>query len=91
MMMDDRFYALELLLTAKTGIRDTAVAISETSTPSVRDVLLRQFEEEAQAHQTVFLYTLSRGLTPSYSPEQLIRNDFENAYMALQLPLPALK
>ncbi|AFH64013.1 spore coat protein [Paenibacillus caseinilyticus] len=86
-LMNDRFYALELLLTAKTAIRDTSIAISETSTPFVREALLQAFEQNVMAHAMAFHYTLSRGITPSYTPERVIQNDFENARYALQLPI----
>jgi spore coat protein F len=87
---NDRFYALELLLSAKTAVRDAAIAISETSTPYVREALLKQFHENVMMHATAFNYTLCIGLTPSYSPEHVIRNDFENAQIALQMPVPSM-
>lgn len=90
-MNHDRFYALDLLLSAKTSVRDAAVAITETSTPYVREALLNHFHENVMMHAAAFGYTLSTGLTPSYSPESVIRNDFENAHIALQMPVPSFK
>ncbi|WP_426455064.1 spore coat protein [Paenibacillus sp. S-38] len=86
-MIDDRYYALELLLTAKTAVRDTAIALSETSTPFVREALLKSFQQNVMAHAMAFGYTLSHGITPSYTPERVIQNDFELARIALQLPI----
>jgi spore coat protein F len=87
--IDDRFYALELLLSAKTAVRDTAIAISETSTPYVREALLKSFHHNVMMHAQAFNYTLSRGITPSYTPELVIQNDFQNAQIALNLPVPS--
>jgi spore coat protein F len=87
---NDRFYALDLLLSAKTSVRDAAIAISESSTPYVREALLKQFHENVMMHAAAFNYTLGIGLTPSYSPESVIRNDFESAQIALQMPVPPM-
>lgn len=74
-MDKDRFYALDLLLSAKSAVRDTSIAISETSTPYLREALLNLFFENVRMHGNAFNYTLSIGLTPSYSPENVIQND----------------
>jgi spore coat protein CotF len=90
-LKDERFYALKLLSSAKTAIREAFIAISETTTSYVREALLKQFSENLRMHESAFNYTLSIGLTPLYSPESVIRNDFENARIALEMPVRELR
>jgi spore coat protein F len=87
-MTDDRFYAIDLVLTAKIALKNTAIALSETSTPYIREALLKQFHQNVMAHASAFQYTLSHGLTPTYRPEKLVQVDFQNALMALKMPIP---
>ena len=63
----DAFAAGNLLASTKTCIRDTSIAITETSTPEVREVLTKQLNQLIQAHARIFYYMLSRGLYPSYN------------------------
>jgi spore coat protein F len=87
-MNNDPIYALDLVLMAKIAVKDTAIAISETSTPYIREALLKQFHQNVAAHATAFQYTLSQGITPTYVPEHLVQMDFRNAIVALKMPIP---
>jgi spore coat protein F len=87
-MTNDRIYAIDLVLTAKIALKNTAIALSETSTPYIREALLKQFHQNLMAHAAAFQYTLSHGLTPTYRPENLVQMDFQHALMALNMPIP---
>jgi spore coat protein F len=87
-MTNDSIYALDLVLTAKIALKNTAIAISETSTPYIREALLKQFHQNVMAHAMAFQYTLSHGITPTYIPENLVQMDFQNALKALNMPIP---
>ena len=83
----DKILSIDLQLFAKEGIKNTAIALSETSTPYVRDALTRMFLAGLQTHARTFTFNLMQGVTPTYRPEQLIRNDFLNARYALAMPV----
>lgn len=89
--MEDRFAAGTLLgIAKKNGVHVEAWAITETSTPQVREALVRQLQTGIGLHAQIFSYMLSRGLYPSYHVEQEIQQDFKkNAQTALHMPIQA--
>jgi spore coat protein F len=83
----DRFIVGDILGFAKAGVRNTSLAITETSTPFVRETLVGQLRESIEMHERVFNYMLKHGLYPSYHVEQVIQGDFQNAHLALNMPV----
>ncbi|GGE28319.1 hypothetical protein GCM10011571_33020 [Marinithermofilum abyssi] len=60
---DIAFYAGDLLGLAKTSVRNYSIAITETATPVLREVLAKQLMAGIQLHGMVFYYMLQRGST----------------------------
>jgi len=83
----DAVFAGDLLGFAKTGVRNGAIAITETATPAVRDILEKHLRDWIDLHAQTFAYMHSRGLYPAYNPRQLIENDLRMAQRALQTPI----
>jgi len=81
----DAFYAGSLLGAAKSGVRNASIAITETSTPRVREVLTRQLNQDIQAHARIFNYMRERSLYPSHDIDQMIQNDIRNAQKVLSM------
>lgn len=79
------FYAAQLLIFAKTSVRNYAIAITETATPSLRATLKKQLNNAIDLHAKAFNFMYSRGLYPSYNLKQLLTNDVKNANKALSL------
>lgn len=79
------YYAGHLLGFAKTAVRYYAFGITETATPALREVLLRQLNQLILLHAKAFNFMLARGLYPSYDLPKLLATDKKNAAMALQL------
>ncbi|WP_202081581.1 spore coat protein [Caldalkalibacillus salinus] len=83
---DTGFFAGDLLALAKTLVRNYAIAITETATPQLREVLTKQLLGAIQLHEQAFLYMCERSYYPAYDLEALLANDVKNATMALELP-----
>lgn len=83
---DTPFFAGDLLALLKTGVRNYAIAITETATPAVRDVLKRQLMNTIDSHASVFNYMYKRGYYPSYDLHELLKNDVSLANQALSKP-----
>ncbi|UUZ95416.1 spore coat protein [Paenibacillus sp. P25] len=83
----DIFAAGSLLGSVKSGVRNTSIAITETSSPHIRNVLIKQLSQEIHAHARIFNYMLARGLYPSYHLDQMIQNDLNNAQKVLSIPV----
>jgi spore coat protein F len=81
----DAFAVGSLLGAAKASVRNTSVAITETSTPQVREILSRQLSQEIHGHARIFNYMHSKGLYPAYNLDQLIQNDLNNAQKVLSM------
>lgn len=79
------FYAGDLLGLAKTMVRSYAIAITETATPRLREVLTRQMVAAIQLHANVFYFMLERSYYPSYNLDQLLANDVTLAQRALSM------
>ncbi len=83
--MDKAFYAGDLLGFFKAAVRNYAVAVTETATPELRNVLARQLQSAVNAHARIFNYMLERGYYPSYDLQKLLNNDINLAKRALSM------
>lgn len=79
------FYAGDLLMLAKTSVRNLAAAITETATPALRQILSKQLMAAVQWHGKVFYYMYKRGLYPAYHLDQLLAGDVKHATKALNM------
>ncbi|WP_018665533.1 spore coat protein [Heyndrickxia acidiproducens] len=79
------FQAGELLVTSKSAVRNYAIAITETATPALRNVLVRHLNSAIDLHARVFHYMYENGLYPAYHLRELLSNDVKNANRALRM------
>jgi len=85
MLPEAGFFAGDLLMLAKTTVRNYAIAVTETATPALRAVLVKQLNAAIQLHATIYNFMYARGLYPSYDLNQLLANDVNLANTALQM------
>ncbi|MFC2948144.1 spore coat protein [Virgibacillus sediminis] len=83
--MDTGFFSGDLLGFAKTSVRYYAIAITETATPVLREILNKQLQQAIQTHAMVFNYMYEKGYYPSYDLEKLLRNDIRKAGNAINM------
>lgn len=86
--MTDQVIATDFLLSAKTGIKNIALAITETSTPVVRDTLRQYLNDAIETHEQIFNYMVDKGY---YHPKDLaeqLRVDFTASETAMNLSQP---
>jgi spore coat protein F len=81
----DSFLAGDLLVFAKTAVRNYGVAITETATPALRKVLQKQLNLAIDAHERIYNYMYSKGLYPSYDLNKLLQNDVTLARNAISM------
>lgn len=77
--LSDQVIATDLLNSAKTGITGCAMALSETTSPAVRDVLRRQFDDAVSFHEKVSNYMINQGWYHPYNVKEQIRMDIQSA------------
>lgn len=78
------FYAGDLLALFKTGVRNYSIAITETATPALRNVLKQHLMAAIDTHAKVYSFMYSKGFYPSYQFDKLLQNDVNLANKALR-------
>ncbi|MRG87303.1 spore coat protein [Salinibacillus xinjiangensis] len=79
------FFEGDLLAFTKSGVRNYAVAITETATPALKNVLVNQLNSCIILHDLVYQYMHKKGDYPSYDLNKLFANDIKLAQMALSM------
>ncbi len=83
--MTEQVIATDFLLAAKTSVRNYAVAISETTTPEVREVLRRHLDVAIDTHESILRHMMNKGYYHVHDPQEQIRVDMQTADTALNL------
>jgi similar to spore coat protein len=84
--MTDQVIAMDFLISAKTGIKTYAVALTESATPEIKTVLSKQLEEAVLTHETIATYMMQKGYYHPYDPNEQIKLDLTNMQNALNIP-----
>ncbi|MFC5464667.1 spore coat protein [Lederbergia graminis] len=87
-LLDERkdylpFFSGDLLGLFKTSVRNYSIAITETATPSLREVLTKQLMAAIDLHGQIYKYMYDKGFYPSYNLRELLQNDMNLANKAL--------
>ncbi|MBV6713560.1 spore coat protein [Paenibacillus chitinolyticus] len=85
-VMTDQVIAQDFLISAKSGIQNYAVAITETSTPEVKAVLHKHLREAVQTHERITNYMIEQGYYHPYDPVEQIKLDRQNVQATLNIP-----
>ncbi|MGD8191440.1 spore coat protein [Brevibacillus ginsengisoli] len=84
--LTDEVIAMDFLISAKSGVRNYAMAVTECATPEVKAVLVKHLEEAIDTHERITNYLINRGL---YHPNNLLeqtRLDLQNIQTAVNIP-----
>ncbi|MFP7474248.1 spore coat protein [Niallia taxi] len=60
--MRDELITTELLVSAKATVRTYAVALTETASPEVREVLKKQLDKAIDSHAKIANYMMKNGM-----------------------------
>ncbi|MFC4619075.1 spore coat protein [Camelliibacillus cellulosilyticus] len=82
---EDGFYAGELLSFIKAQIKGLAGAVTETATPALKEVFIKQLNHAIKSHTKIFNYMHKKGYYPAYDLEALLESDQKNAKKALEM------
>jgi similar to spore coat protein len=81
----DSAIALEFLLSVKNGVRNCAVAITESATPEVRSVLIKHLEQGIDLHGEVTELMLHKGWLHPYDVDKQVQMDIKSAETAVDI------
>jgi similar to spore coat protein len=83
--MSDQVIATDFLITAKNGVRNYAMALTESATPEVREVLKRQLRDTIATHEAITGYMMKNGYYHAYNPQEQYKVDMTASDTALGL------
>ncbi|AWK52857.1 spore coat protein [Clostridium beijerinckii] len=83
--MTDQVIATDFLISAKSAVQNYAVAITETTSPEIREVLKRQLKEAIFTHETISNYMMANGYYQAYDLQEQFKLDLETTDTALNL------
>ncbi|HYF77126.1 MAG TPA: spore coat protein [Symbiobacteriaceae bacterium] len=81
----DASFALDFLMNAKMGVRNTAFALAETASPRVRTLLRRQLSEALALHQEISELMLQKGWLRTYDLAEQFDLDMVSADTVLKI------
>lgn len=84
--LTDQVIANDLLITAKSGVRNYAMAVTETVTPEIKAVLTRHLEEAIDFHEQITKYMQEMGWYHPYDINEQIKLDLNQMDTALNAP-----
>ncbi|MCK1983644.1 MULTISPECIES: spore coat protein [Peribacillus] len=83
--MADSSFALDFLLTVKSGIHTYGIALSETASPELRKALYRQMEHSIDLHAEITDLMISKGWLYPNDVGKQVELDLKSADMAVSI------
>ncbi|MCL6589260.1 MAG: spore coat protein [Firmicutes bacterium] len=83
-VLNDQTIANDLLIAAKTGVRNLACAITETASPQIRQMLKRHLDDAVDTHTKVFNYIADKGWYDAYDVDALLQQDLKRSRTVLE-------
>ncbi|MDM5340342.1 spore coat protein [Fictibacillus enclensis] len=84
--LSDQVVAMDLLIAAKSGVRNYAMAVTEAGTPEIKEMLTRHLEEAIEMHEQVSSYIVEKGWYHAWDTNEQIQLNLTNMKTALDLP-----
>lgn len=84
--LTDEVIAMDFLISAKSAVRNYAMAVTECATPEFKAVLAKQLDEAIDAHETIVNYMVKQGWYHPYNVNEQIQLDLQNIQTALNIP-----
>ena len=84
-IMDDQTIATDLLLSAKSGVRSLAVAITETATPEIKKLLKKELDMAIDLHDKIAQYMIEKEMYHAYDIKEQVSQDLKNTKEAMKI------
>lgn len=76
-VLNDQTITSDLLIAAKTGVRNLAYAITETASPQIRQLLKQHLDEAIDSHNKIFNYMENKDWYDAYNVDALLQQDLK--------------
>jgi similar to spore coat protein len=84
--LSDQVVTMDLLIAAKSGVRNYAMAVTEAGTPEIKEILTRHLVEALDMHDQITTYMVEKGWYHAWNTNEQINLDLNNINTALNLP-----
>lgn len=84
--LTDQVIAMDFLISAKSGVRNYAMAVTEAGTPEIKTILTRQLEDAIDTHERIVSYMIERGWYHPWNVDDQLRLDLHNIQTAMNVP-----
>lgn len=81
----DGTISLAFLINAKSGVRNCAIALTESATPEVRAVLRTQLNNAINMHEEISNLMINKGWFHPNNLEKQFQMDMESSHTAVQI------
>lgn len=82
--LTDQVIATDMLIAAKSAIKQYALAITETATPEIRSTLIQHLEDCISFHKQISDYMVNEGYYSPLDTSKQLQVDMNMAAQALQ-------
>lgn len=83
--MTEQVIATDFLLAAKAGVRNYSAAITEVTSPEVREVLRRHLHTAIATHERILNYMMKNGYYHTYDPSEQMLVDMKTSDTVLDM------
>jgi similar to spore coat protein len=83
--MSDQVIATDFLISAKSGVRNYSIALTETYSPEIRTALKKHLNDAINTHETISNYMMKKGYYYAYNLDEQYKVDMETTDTALKL------
>lgn len=84
--LTDQVIAMDYLVTAKSAVRNYAMAVTDAGTPEVKAVMTRHLEEAVDMHERIAQYLMAKEIYHPWNVNKQIRTDLNTIQTALKAP-----
>ncbi|MFC3885705.1 spore coat protein [Bacillus songklensis] len=84
--LTDQVIATDFLISAKSGVINTALAVTETATPELKAALRKQLGDAIETHEKITNYMISKGYYHPHDLKEQLQVDLNTTQTVLNLP-----
>jgi similar to spore coat protein len=83
--LSDQVIATDFLISAKSGVRNYSIALTETTSKEIRATLRKQLNDAITTYEIISNYMLKKGYYNAYDLEEQYKIDMQTTDTALKL------
>lgn len=83
--LTDQVITMDMLVTAKSGVRNYAMAITEVADPEIKATLIQQLDDAIDFHERILSFAMERGWYHPWEVKEQLALDIQNIQTAVKL------